>query len=141
MLLPTPTYTSTIILRGTLDHDPDLPRALHRTRLRDRHANPRHAELGHDDSRDGFGQRLDELILRASDEGGDPFRDFLVVERIVDPIGDRRAAHVGRHLEIDADDLLDPALPLPDTDDGLDAQVAHEHDVQGALLVYSTRRG
>src|SRR5690606_13803553 len=33
-------------------------------------------------------------------------------------------------LEIDADGLPDPALPVPDADDGLDAQVAQKHDVQ-----------
>src|SRR5690606_20239319 len=103
-------------------------------RFRDGDADPRNAKLRDDDAGHGVRERLDELKARVLDERDQALRDVAVVQRVLDAVRRRAAADVPPHLEIEADHLLDAALPIPDADDGVDAQIAHKYDVQTGLL-------
>ena len=67
---------------------------------------------------------FDHLILRGADELDQPLRELLVVQGAGDAVARRGDARVRADLEIDADDLLDAAFPLPETDDRLDPKLA-----------------
>src|SRR5262245_57131998 len=80
--LPVPLVVSC----AALDLDADVACAADRALLVQPHFDPTHAELGHDQLRDAFRERLDQVELRFADEGEQALGDFLVVDRIFDPI-------------------------------------------------------
>src|SRR5262245_12978057 len=128
--------TSGIVGRRALDADADLARGRNGAGLRDRHLDPRRAELADDDAADRRRQPLDHLVFRVPDELHEPLRELLIVQGAVNVVARSRDARVGADLEIDADDLLDPPFPLPEADDRLDTKLAQEDLVHCCPLSY-----
>src|SRR5262245_56495748 len=128
--------TSGIVGRRALDADADLARGRNGAGLRDRHLDPRRAELADDDAADRGRQRLDHLVFRRAHELHEAFRELLVVQGAVDAVARGRDAGVRADLEVDADDLLDPPFPLPEADDRLDAKLAKKDLIHCCPLSY-----
>src|SRR5689334_4619775 len=74
-------------------------------------------------------QRLDQLEIRALDERDQALRDLLVVERVRDVVAGRGAGAIYRHLDVEHDGLLRPALPFDEADDAVDREAVQEDAV------------
>ena len=67
------------------------------------------------------------MELRALDEGEDALGHALVVERVLDRVGQRGLANVRRELEVDEHRLPDLPLPIVDADDRLGLERVNEY--------------
>src|SRR6056297_6032 len=130
MLLPAPTNTSGMeVRRCALDADAHVARTANGARLVERHLDAADVELCDHDAGDAFSQGLDQLEAGALDELDQPLRHRLVVERVLDAVGGRRAPDVGGDLEVDADGLADAPFPVVNADHRLDPQVVEKNRV------------
>jgi hypothetical protein len=91
--------------------------------LGDLDPHPRELVLGDQLAGDALGGGLDELELALGDDSPDRLRDGRVVDGVRDVVGGGGFGHVGRHVNIEHERLLDLAFPVQDADDRVDAQV------------------
>src|SRR5664279_3750686 len=103
-------------------------------RLAQRDAHPGNAEVAQNEHGDVLGESFDQMKLRSLHEGQHPLRDPLVIDRILDRIGQCSLPDIGADFDIDDNGLLDLPFPVENTDDGLGFERMYEDLVHyGAL--------
>ena len=87
----------------------------------------RDAEFLEDEHGEVLGERFDQVKLRAFDERQHALRHPLVVQGVVDRIGQRGLADIGADLDVDENGLPDLPLPIEDADDRLGLERVYEY--------------
>ena len=118
-----------------LDHDTDISCTAHGAEFVHPNPAPGNLEFIEQQSGDFLREAFDELETGLLGEALHPFRHVLVAEGVLEPVAGGGAAHVGSQVQIDHQPLVDPALPLPDTDDAVDLDPVYENDVNSAIRV------
>jgi len=79
---------------------------------------------------DVLGEGFNQMKTRPLDKGQHALGNSLVVQRVVDGIGQRSLADIGAELDIDENVLFDLPFPVEYADDGLGFQRMNEDFIQ-----------
>ncbi len=90
---------------------------------------PGNIELLANDAHALFCERFDQLEFALADKLNQAFGNSLVIERVIDMVSRSSPGDIGRHLDIEHDNLANLALPLVDTDNCIDSQVSQEYNI------------
>src|ERR1700722_16491095 len=101
-----------------LEHHTHVARTADGARLAQGDADPGDAEFFQHEHGDVLGEGFDQVKTRPLDEGQHAFRDSLVIQCVIDGVGQRPLADIGADLDVDEDGLLDLPFPIEDADDG-----------------------
>ena len=81
-----------------------------------------------------LGCRLNQFELLFLHELFYPLRNALVIQRIVQLFALCSTGHVPCHFQINTDNLLHLPLPIPQTDNRLEAQIFNNYDIHQVSL-------
>lgn len=100
-----------------------------------RQTHPGNIELLANDAYTLFCERFDQLKFALADKLNQAFGYSLVIERVVNMVSRGSPGDIGRHLDIEHDNLANLALPLVDTNNCIDSQVSQEYNVHHKFFI------